>query len=223
MSYSFNGGTVDERNYNVSNLIIICRTRAWGRLCFNNAKNHCSRKIRWVKNGFRVNNGCAIAYINSCRRIIHDLDAVALAFEIIRYLGALYLIYLGLSSFIKKKKSTNKDLTNQTEATNKVRNGSAYKQGLISNILNPKVALFFLTFLPQFVIPGYHASLQFIIMGTIYALFTISWYTTLVYLLAYVRKWLLSPKVQGTIDKITGLALLGFGLNILLNNPSESK
>lgn len=147
----------------------------------------------------------------------------ALAFEIIRYLGALYLIYLGLSSFIKKKKSTNKDLTNQTEATNKVRNGSAYKQGLISNILNPKVALFFLTFLPQFVIPGYHASLQFIIMGTIYALFTISWYTTLVYLLAYVRKWLLSPKVQGTIDKITGLALLGFGLNILLNNPSESK
>ncbi len=144
----------------------------------------------------------------------------ALAFEVIRYLGAIYLIYLGLTSFIKKKK-TPIDIHNQPEETVKVKAGSAYKQGLISNILNPKVALFFLTFLPQFVIPSYNASLQFVIMGSIYGLFTIIWYTILVYLLAYIRKWLLSPKVQGAIDKVTGLALLAFGINILMDSSTR--
>ncbi|MDG3044025.1 LysE family translocator [Bacillus altitudinis] len=140
----------------------------------------------------------------------------ALAFEIIKYLGAIYLIYLGVSSFINKKK---KDNTSLQEV--EVPKQSAFKQGLISNTLNPKVAIFFLTFLPQFVTPQFNTSLQFVIMGSIYALLSILWFTTIVFLLGYIRKFLLSTKVQMTIDRITGLVLVGFGVKLLFTNPKH--
>ncbi len=141
----------------------------------------------------------------------------ALAFEIIKYLGAFYLIYLGASSFIKKKKGNSSPSTTPTETVNK----SAFKQGLISNTLNPKVAIFFLTFLPQFVTPGMNTSFQFVIMGCGYALLSILWFTAIVFLLSYVRKWLMSAKVQKTLDKVTGLVLIGFGAKLLFTNSKQ--
>ncbi|GAS83161.1 LysE family translocator [Paenibacillus amylolyticus] len=133
----------------------------------------------------------------------------AVAFELIKYAGAAYLIYMGFSSFITKRKS---DL-NQDEPENIKR--SAFVQGLVSNVLNPKVAIFFLTFLPQFVAADLNASLQFLIMGSFYALLSILWFSTIVFLLSYVRQWLMSPKVQSIIDKTTGIVLIAFGLNMI--------
>ncbi|WP_327204630.1 LysE family transporter [Paenibacillus polymyxa] len=52
-------------------------------------------------------------------------------------------------------------------------------------------------------------------MGSLYALLSILWFTTIVLLLNYIRKWLMSPKVQNIIDKATGLVLIGFGLNMI--------
>ncbi len=52
-------------------------------------------------------------------------------------------------------------------------------------------------------------------MGSLYALLSIIWFTTIVLLLSYIRSWLMSPKVQNMIDKVTGLVLIGFGLNMI--------
>lgn len=52
-------------------------------------------------------------------------------------------------------------------------------------------------------------------MGSLYALLSIIWFTTIVLLLSYIRRWLMSPKVQNMIDKVTGLVLIGFGLNMI--------
>ncbi|MBX9975128.1 LysE family translocator [Cytobacillus firmus] len=138
----------------------------------------------------------------------------AAAFEIIKYAGAVYLIYLGLSSFISMKKK--KDAGIETEVKSDLKK-SAFKQGLLSNVLNPKVAMFFLTFLPQFVKTGENASQQLIIMGIIYTLLSISWFFTYVYFINYMREWLMSPKVQRVMDKATGLVLIGFGLKLALD------
>jgi RhtB (resistance to homoserine/threonine) family protein len=136
----------------------------------------------------------------------------AVAFEIVKYVGAIYLIYLGLSSFIsRKKKATNAENQYHDEIKK-----SAFKQGLFSNILNPKVAMFFLTFLPQFVKTGENATQQLIIMGVIYTLLSISWFFIYVFFINYLREWLMSPKVQRTMDKATGLVLIGFGLKLAL-------
>ncbi|WP_255305267.1 LysE family transporter [Paenibacillus sp. Mc5Re-14] len=57
--------------------------------------------------------------------------------------------------------------------------------------------------------------MQFLLMGPLYALLSILWFTTIVLLLNYIRKWLMSPKVQNIIDKARGLVLIGFGLNMI--------
>ncbi|MGO4532420.1 LysE family translocator [Paenibacillus sp. 2TAF8] len=164
------------------------------------------------KDGFKIalglTSGALVHTMAAALGLSIILMKSAVAFEVIKYAGAAYLIYMGLSSFIKPKSDLNQD-----EPDNLKR--SAFMQGLVSNALNPKVAIFFLTFLPQFVTPNLNASLQFLIMGSFYALLSILWFSTIVFLLSYVRKWLMSPKVQRIIDKTTGMVLIAFGLNMI--------
>jgi RhtB (resistance to homoserine/threonine) family protein len=135
----------------------------------------------------------------------------AAAFEIIKYAGAIYLIYLGVSSFISRKK---KQAASEEQPVAPDMKKSAFKQGLFSNVLNPKVAMFFLTFLPQFVKAGENTAQQLIIMGVIYTLLSIAWFFIYVFFINYLREWLMSPKVQRVMDKATGLVLIGFGLKL---------
>lgn len=137
----------------------------------------------------------------------------AIAFDIVKYIGAIYLIYLGLTSFIKKKKKNETEQSPENIDTKK----SAFKQGLLSNVLNPKVAMFFLTFLPQFVNAEFNATQQLITMGFIYTFLSITWFFVYVYFINYLREWLLSPKVQMMMEKTTGLVLIGFGLKLALD------
>jgi len=157
--------------------------------------------------------GCLVHTFAAAFGISAILMQSAVAFEIVKYVGAIYLMYLGLSSFISSKK---KEVTNVKNENNFEMKKSAYKQGLLSNILNPKVALFFLTFLPQFVKNGENTTQQLIMMGFIYTLLSIAWFFIFVFLINYVRKWLMSPKVQGIMDKTTGLVLIVFGLKLAL-------
>ncbi|GKU82977.1 LysE family translocator [Niallia sp. NCCP-28] len=138
----------------------------------------------------------------------------AVAFEIIKYAGAAYLIYLGLSSFISRKKKR----VGSVETENKMEiKKSAFKQGFFSNVLNPKVAMFFLTFLPQFMKTGENATGQLMIMGIIYTFLSVFWFFVYVFFINYLCEWLMSPKVQRTMDKATGLVLIGFGLKLVLH------
>lgn len=138
----------------------------------------------------------------------------AVAFEIVKYVGAIYLIYLGVSSFITRKK---KAVSEEEENLDEIKK-SAFKQGLLSNVLNPKVAMFFLTFLPQFVKVGENATKQLVIMGVIYTLLSISWFFIYVFFINYLREWLMSPKVQRVMEKATGLVLIGFGIKLAMDS-----
>lgn len=107
--------------------------------------------------------------------IIHTIMAVigisaiiatsALLFSAIKYLGAAYLIYLGIKAIIEKIP------TNQSHQYSHISAPKAFKQAILAEVLNPKTALFFLAFLPQFVNPanGY-VLLQLTILGVIFAL-----------------------------------------------------
>ena len=84
----------------------------------------------------------------------------ATAFEVIRYAGASYLIYLGVSMILSR------DARLTAEQSNKP--GGHFLQGIATEVLNPKTALFFLSFIPQFVSPARgHLTLQFLILGAI--------------------------------------------------------
>jgi threonine/homoserine/homoserine lactone efflux protein len=85
----------------------------------------------------------------------------ATAFEVVRYAGASYLIYLGIS-MIRNRRAK---MTAQSEGDRSQRN---FLQGITTEVLNPKTALFFLSFIPQFVSPARgHLTLQFLLLGAI--------------------------------------------------------
>ena len=160
-----------------------------------------------------------------CALSIHTLTAVvglsaiiaksALLFSIFKYIGAMYLIYLGIKSLwtLRNKETTE---TIETIAKSKYKNESSFKQGFLTNLLNPKVAVFFLTFLPQFVNPGSHTFMPFLILGITYIVLTVVWYLFYIYLLNQISAFMKKPKTQKVIEGITGTILIGFGIKLAL-------
>ncbi len=89
------------------------------------------------------------------------LAAVPAAYTAVRFAGAAYLVYLGVRALREGGPAAEREL----------RGGShwaAFRQGVVTNVLNPKVALFFLAFLPQFVTPGPDAALQVVMLGILF-------------------------------------------------------
>lgn len=92
------------------------------------------------------------------------LVSSALAFQVVKYLGAAYLIYLGLHTLLSKEAPAQLHLSPQRGLRR------IFSQGVLVNLLNPKTALFFFAFLPQFVVPGQAAAGQIVLLGLIFVL-----------------------------------------------------
>ncbi|GEL78635.1 LysE family translocator [Tenuibacillus multivorans] len=158
-----------------------------------------------------------------CALLIHTSAAVlglsaiivksALLFSIIKYVGAAYLIYLGVKTLWSLKK---KDVATSNEMNTKGKfvNTSCFKHGFLTNLLNPKVAVLFLTFFPQFIDAGSHSFSPFLIMGATYTVMTAVWFFLYVYLINYISAIMKKPKTQNIIEGITGTILIGFGIKL---------
>lgn len=137
------------------------------------------------------------------------------AFNLIKYLGAFYLIYLGFKSILEKEK-IEKDNIDTNLPRKKLL--EIYKQGILTNILNPKVAIFFLAFLPQFIdenssygiIPFLLLGISFIITSSIYGIILVLFASKL---LKGIEKTNIMKKVSGIIYIILGVMLLKAKLN----------
>lgn len=138
------------------------------------------------------------------------LKTSAMAFCAVKFIGATYLVYLGIKS-IKDKTAFP---MNHEKPPAKIR--TIFIQGILSNILNPKVALFFLAFLPQFVDPRYgSASAQMVFLGLTFALFGLVFLVLLGYFSGGIGVWLsrknnLAKKIRWFTGSI--LILLGVRL-----------
>ncbi len=136
------------------------------------------------------------------------LASSALAFQFVKYLGAAYLIYLG----IKTLRSTDQQLL--TEAGNETSLARIFGQGFLVNLLNPKTALFFLAFLPQFVDPARgHVALQILQLGILFAL--MGWCSDSIYALI---AGTVAEKIRGSLRlrriqrNVSGGGLIALGL-----------
>ena len=138
----------------------------------------------------------------------------ALAFDIIKYLGGAYLIYLGIKSIISKKRSFNV----QAETT-KYSYKKIFWQGVITNVLNPKVALFFLAFLPQFIgLSGPAAHWQILFMGTWFNISGLIVNMLVAILFGKISGWLSrSPRFVQWQERVTGLVLIALGIKVALS------
>jgi len=138
------------------------------------------------------------------------LKTSAMAFLAVKLAGAGYLIYLGIKALTDKTALG----FNNDKPIVKIR--TVFFQGILSNVLNPKIAIFFLAFLPQFVEPGYgNASIQMVCLGLIFALFGVIFLVLLGYFSGGIGSWL-SRKHDFTakIRWFTGSILILLGLRL---------
>lgn len=137
-----------------------------------------------------------------------------LLFNIIKYAGAVYLLYLGYKMLTDKSK-----LNTNLSATNERRNYfNIYKAGIITNVLNPKVALFFIAFLPQFISPASaNTVISFFILGLTFITTGMIWCLVLATFASAIFSRLKNSKtVSAYINKICGMALIGLGIKVAL-------
>ncbi|RBW71119.1 LysE family translocator [Bacillus taeanensis] len=169
--------------------------------------------------GFKTMTGtCSALFIHTLAAVV-GLSAIivksALLFSIFKYVGAVYLMYLGFKALwtIKQNKKTPAVHSDSVSTSN---NKSCFKQGFFTNLLNPKVAVFFLTFLPQFVESGEDAFLPFLTMGMTYTLLTALWFLLYITLINQISAFMKRPLTQKVIEGITAFVLIGFGLKLAL-------
>ena len=120
-------------------------------------------------------------------------------FTAIRFGGAAYLVWLGIQSF-------------SGHARDEIahRRGSGYRQGLLSNLGNPKIAVFFTSLLPQFA-TGFGGLVAF---GMLFCAMGGAWLSCYALAVARARGAILRPRVRRAVDRVTGAALVAFGVRL---------
>lgn len=130
------------------------------------------------------------------------------AYLALRIAGAAYLVWLGISSL----RSRGQGATDQPARRSLV--GRGFPAGLVTNLLNPKVGVFFVTFLPGFVPSGYPVGWVSLLLGGSYVLLTALYFAVLIGAADQVRGWLATGNIRRRLDRATGLVLVGFGLKL---------
>lgn len=141
------------------------------------------------------------------------LSASAEAFTVIRYAGAVYLVWLGLRTLLC---ASDPSLTAGTDAA--PRAGSVFRQGLLSNVLNAKVALFFLAFLPQFVDADAGAPAAVMLaLGGVFSALTAAILAAVVAVVSAGRSRLARSRTfPGLLRRVSGAMLTGLGIHMAL-------
>ena len=140
------------------------------------------------------------------------LATSAVAFDAVKYLGAAYLVYVGLSELRRGRAAA----APGTEPEG-LRLREAFRRAVLGNVVNPKVAVFFLAFLPQFVRPERgHVVLQFVGLGLIVSAVGLSFGALLATAAGAVSGWLRQARVARWQHRLTGSVLVGLGLRLAL-------
>ncbi|MDM5133903.1 LysE family translocator [Aeromonas piscicola] len=142
------------------------------------------------------------------------LSASAELFAVIKLMGALYLVYLGLSMLWQGTKAPS--ATNAAVALPVLSYGRIFRQGLLTNVLNPKVALFFLAFVPQFITPDAPQKAHaFILLGCIFNFNGMIWCHLLAFSTAYASRRVSLPARLGLwLNRLMGALFVGLGIKL---------
>ena len=138
-------------------------------------------------------------------------------FNVIKIIGAIYLAYLGVRMLLAKNTVQEKSLTKQSHK-------KIFLQGMVTNVTNPKVALFFLAFLPQFIHTdaGVSSPIPFIILGLTFMLTGGIWCLLTAFVSSIATTKLRgSAKVSTVLNRVTGLVFIAMGIKLLQTKAAQ--
>lgn len=139
-------------------------------------------------------------------------------FQIVKMVGAAYLIWLGISS-LRSLMKTGQGIEVARLAHTQFRLTRSLREGFLSNVLNPKTAVFYLAFLPQFINPDYSPLAQSLLMALIHFAIAMVWQCGLAGALSSAKNLLKNASFMRWMEGTTGVVLVALGIKLLLEKP----
>lgn len=137
------------------------------------------------------------------------LHASEVGYNVLRVIGACYLVFLGVQAWRSRGRVDEKEVNGSGGVL-----GTGFRAGIMTNLFNPKVGVFFVTFLPGFVPEGASVTLTTAVFGAIFVLLTALYWLALLGIAEKVRTWMNSPTIRRRVDVLTAGVLVGFGVRL---------
>ena len=145
----------------------------------------------------------------------------ALAYEAVRWVGAAYLIFLGIHSLFSRSSSESTNVSDHALSNTPI--NRAFRKGFLVNVLNPKAAITFMAFMPQFVHPEKgQVWLQFLMLGLITIIFASAWFCCVAAAVHFAGSKIRERRMFWQIQqKVTGCILVALGLRLALEKRAH--
>ena len=166
-----------------------------------------------VVSSFGICSGLFVHALVSAVGISLILLQSALAFSLLKFVGAGYLIWLGLVSLRSACGPQREMLLQKTSAVD-FQMRRSFLEGPLSNVLNPKTIIFYMAFLPQFIDPAGSALQQSLLLAALHFIIAMIYQSLLAALVEKAGRWLRTPSVRRWLDGVTGTIMLLFGLKL---------
>lgn len=164
------------------------------------------RRALW--SGLGIVTGCFVWAAIVAGGLSALLVASEFAYNTLRWLGAAYLLYVGFGLLRRPRDS----FVNAVVPQNRGR--GAFARGALTNLLNPKVGIFYVSFLPQFIPAGVSVAPFTLLLGIIHCLLGLIWFLTLIAATRPLTQWLRQPSVVRWLDRATGGIFVAFGTRL---------
>ncbi|MBC2865180.1 LysE family translocator [Streptomyces mexicanus] len=143
------------------------------------------------------------------------LAASATAYTVVKLAGAAYLVFLGAQSLLRSRRNRSQ----APAAALTPPRGNPWRTGLVSNVFNPKIAVFYTGLLPTLAPTGLPPHSGMALLVLVHAVLTAIWLGGYVLLLSKARVFFEKPAVRRGMDRVTGVVLIGFGLKVATTQP----
>lgn len=164
---------------------------------------------------FGVEAGLSLWTIACAFGVASVLEASDAAFTVLKLIGGAYLIWLGVQA-IRAARHSGSHETQGSERRHALSGRRGFRQGLVSDLANPKIGAFFTSVLPQFAASGRSELVPFLALGGLFVLMTVVWLCGYALVAVKASAVLRRPRVKAAIDRVSGVILIGFGVRIAL-------
>lgn len=143
------------------------------------------------------------------------LAASAAAYTVVKLAGAAYLAFLGVQALLQSRRHR----AAGPAAADAAPKGNPWRTGFVSNVFNPKIAVFYTGLLPALAPSGMAPHTGMALLVLLHAVLTLAWLGGYVLLLARARAFFEKPVVRRLMDRVTGVVLIGFGIEVAATQP----
>ena len=164
-----------------------------------------------------VSAGLSVWTLAAAVGVASLLRASFVAFTVLKLVGALYLVWLGFQA-LRAAGHAESGASSGTSEKRAMGALGGFRQGLLSDLANPKIGIFFTSLLPQFVDSGHSVLVPFLALGAVFVLMTVLWLSAYCLIAARAATTLQRPRVKAAMDRVTGVVLIALGLRLAVEH-----